>query len=106
MKKRKVIITICSVFIIVLIAIFSIIFFIKNETIDFVTYESDLIGIDFNKYVINSSGSISNTDDYAIVKFEINPNLIQQFENDLESHYIHILDTQYIHRYTTRANNI
>ena len=84
LKNKKILITICSLFVILALIILTIIFKNKNNNPNYVAYEEDLLGIEFSKYVVKSSGNISNNE-YATIKFEINSSLIQEFENILAS---------------------
>lgn len=82
LKNKKVLIIICSLFVVISLIVFTIIF--KNNNTNYVAYEENLLGIEFSKYVVKSSGHISNNE-FATIKFEINSSLIREFENILAS---------------------
>ena len=86
---------------IIIILISIIVIFIKNKFPNLVTYEENLLGIKFNNYVINSSGKVEITSEYAKVKFEINSSLINNLKNDLNSN-MHMLSEE---NYTMNFSN-
>jgi hypothetical protein len=60
---------------------------VGTNTDSLVAYESELLGVDFSKYVVESSGKIYNEndgDDYANIKFKLNSSLIDQFKNEIQ----------------------
>ena len=72
-------------FIIILIVICFMLYVKKN--IDFVKYEEELLNINLSDYVISSTGKINYKEEYATIKFEIDSNLINEFEKLLNSNF-------------------
>ena len=97
MKKISIVLIGLVVLVAVVITTFVIFKNINNNTIlvssvgtntdSLVAYESNLLGIDFSKYVVESSGKIYNEndgDDYAHIKFKLNSSLIEQCKNEIQ----------------------
>ena len=71
--------------IIILIVICFMLYVKKN--IDFVKYEEELLNINLSDYVISSTGKINYKEEYATIKFEIDSNLINEFEKLLNLNF-------------------
>ena len=106
--KKAIIIIVLVVIVLISIIVGGIVLFLgqntsksvfkPDQTKKLVSYESELIEMNFNEYVVESFGSIEkhiNEEDYAYVKFKIDSSKIEAFQQDILEHMFDITNESY-----------